>query len=44
MRVATTLESSNSPKRIATSIFSATRSRKRFVMKRSIRIRGEIAD
>src|SRR6202795_3884309 len=40
MRVATTLESSNSPKRIATSIFSATRSRKRFVMNRSIRIRG----
>jgi hypothetical protein len=38
--MATTLESSNSPKRLATSRFSATRSRKRFVMRRSIRIRG----
>ena len=43
MRVATTLESRSSPKRIATSIFSATRSRNRFVMNRSIWIADELS-
>ena len=40
MREATTLESRSSPKRIATSTFSAIRSRNVLVMKRSTRMRG----